>query len=413
MKTRSPRSPLRGSLQLARDAAGAVLAMARDRLDEKLGSALPITPEALARPEVVNALLARHAPPHRDAFAPVDRVRLPGIDFESSNCRNFLIELQCDAAESGVQAPPRTMYVKLPCEERITRVFGNAIGFWPLECLFCERVAHQVPIRVPEVFAVARHGARFVLLLENLAEIPGIRLFLNRDMAAGTTVECAERCLSAFAELHAGFHGWDASRRDALLPLSTHTYLSERRSRTTRALNAMAIRPAHRAAPDLFTMDLVAACEQAVTRWDAMRAAWYSGPLALVHGDSHLGNCFEYPTPDGIRVGMLDFQAVHWSKGIRDVQYFLINSLEPEVLARHEAMLIEHYVAESERFGVPLELAETRALYRAFAFQTLMTSVVPLGLGSLTERDETVRTILRRSVAAAHRLDVPGWIGSL
>ncbi|MBY0399980.1 hypothetical protein K2X89_06765 [Myxococcota bacterium] len=30
---------------------------------------------------------------------------------------------------------------------------------------------------------------------------------------------------------------------------------------------------------------------------------------------------------------MLDLQAVHGSKGIRDVQYFLIHSLEPELLA--------------------------------------------------------------------------------
>ena len=76
---------------------------------------------------------------------------------------------------------------------------------------------------------------------------------------------------------------------------------------------------------------------------------WYAEPLTLVHGDSHLANCFEYATPAGPRMGMLDFQAVHWSKGIRDVQYFLIHSLEPELLAEHEDALIDHYLAELAR----------------------------------------------------------------
>ena len=63
---------------------------------------------------------------------------------------------------------------------------------------------------------------------------------------------------------------------------------------------------------------------------------WYGEPLTLIHGDSHLANCFEYPTPGGPRMGLIDFQGMHWCKGIRDVQYFLINSLEPDLLAAHE-----------------------------------------------------------------------------
>ena len=89
------------------------------------------------------------------------------------------------------EAPPGTLYAKLPCAELGTRAFANAVGFWEVEATFCERIASQVPIRVPRVHAVARRGARFVLLLENLHETPGTRLFLNRDMAAGTTPERA------------------------------------------------------------------------------------------------------------------------------------------------------------------------------------------------------------------------------
>lgn len=39
-----------------------------------------------------------------------------------------------------------------------------------------------------------------------------------------------------------------------------------------------------------------------------------------------------------------------------------------------------------------------------------MVAVVSLGLGSLTERDETVRTVLRRSLAAVDRLGFGDWL---
>ena len=181
----------------------------------------------------------------------------------------------------------------------------------------------------------------------------------------------------------------------------------------TRAINAAAIAPAHRAAPDLFPSELVEVARRAIAGWDDLIAYWYRDPLTLIHGDSHLGNCFEYPTPDGPRMGMLDFQGVQWCAGIRDVQYFLANSLEPEVLARYELALIDHYRSAPARHGVQLDPDVAWAQYRAFSFQTLMVGVVSLGLGSLTERDTTVRTVLARGAAAVERLDFAGWLDAL
>jgi hypothetical protein len=274
-------------------------------------------------------------------------------------------------------------------------------------------VATRVPIRVPRVYAVAQRGARFVLLLENLHEILGTRLFINRDMAAGTTPERARMCLHTFAELHAAYWGWTQAQRDALIPARLHTYLAPGGREMTRALNSAAIGPAHKAAPDVFTKEHASIFRQATRKWDALLAAWYDGPLTLIHGDSHLANCFEYPTPDGPRMGMIDFQGMHWCKGIRDVQYFLINSLEPELLAAHEDELIDSYIGSLAEFGVTLDAQEAREQYRAFSFQTLMVAVTSIGLGSLTERDATVRTILRRSVAAIERLGFGDWLGGL
>jgi hypothetical protein len=403
---------LAGNLSLGWQVAAAAGRIASDRVGASLGRGLPATPEAIARPDVMSHLLRTGAPDGAAPLPPVTAVRLPGVEFESSNCRNFVVELEF-AGQPAPPGLPETAYVKLPCRALATRVFANALGFWALECAFCRRIARRVPVRIPRVYAVARRGSRFALVLEDLRAVPGARMFVNRDMAAGTTPELAARALEALAELHAGFWGWTAAQREALLPLALHPFLSPRRRAASRALNAAAIGPCRSRAPDVFSAELAALCRGALARWERLLAAWYDGPLTLAHGDSHLGNLFEVASPAGPRMGLLDFQAVHWSKGMRDVQYFLINSLAPDVLARHESRLIDHYVAELSRRGIALDPELARDQYRAFSFQTLLTAVVSYGLGGLIERESVVKTVLERSAAAVERLRFADWLDAL
>jgi aminoglycoside/choline kinase family phosphotransferase len=260
---------------------------------------------------------------------------------------------------------------------------------------------------------VAERGSRFVLLLENVAALPGARTFVNADMAAGTAPEQARRCLTAFAELHAAFYGLDSIGRERLLPLALHPHLAPHKRAAMQTLNRVAVKRAEKNAPELVTRATSTTYGRALDRWDALLASWYSGPLTLAHGDSHLANCFEYASEGGPRVGLLDFQGVHWSNGLRDVVYFLIHSLEPDVLATHESALIDHYVEEMAQRGVELDPDRTRDGYRAFSFQALMVGVVAVGLGGFTEREATVRTMLAREVAAVERLDFAGWLATV
>jgi len=383
-----------------------------DRMAEFIGGALPRRVDQLARQDVVAALLRRHCPRGSEPLPTPRSVRLPGVHFESSNCTNFLIEVEFEPASDGADLP-RSLYVKMPCPELATRAFADAVGFWNVEATFCERIATTVPIRVPRVYAVARRGARFVLLLENLGEDPATELFINRDMAAGTTPARARMCLSTLAALHAHFWGWSQARREALLPAALHPFLGPRGRDVSRALNAAAIAPAHRAAPDIFSADCVEICRLAIAKWDELIDSWYGEPLTLIHGDSHYANYFEYRGGDGPRMGMLDFQGLQWCRSMRDVHYFLTYSLETEVLAAHEDDLIEHYLDELAARGVEVDRGEARQQYRSFALQTLMVGVVSIGLGSLTEREDTVRTVLRRSVAALERQAFGDWLRQL
>jgi Ser/Thr protein kinase RdoA (MazF antagonist) len=154
---------------------------------------------------------------------------------------------------------------------------------------------------------------------------------------------------------------------------------------------------------------MVALYRNAMSKYDALMEYWFSEPLTLIHGDSHLGNFFV----TGDRMGMLDWQAVQWAKGIRDVQYFLINSMREDLLAQHERELIEHYASELGRHGVTLPCEDAFAQYRALSFQTLMTSVVSLGTASMTDMDEVLQTILARSVAAIRRVGFEDWLRAL
>jgi len=140
-----------GRLALGSHLLGAAGRIAADRIDEARGAALPRTPEQLARPEVLNALLRQGAPPGSPALPAVVSARLPGIEFESSNCRNFLVDLEFDAEARVAAPPPERVYAKIPCASLATRMFAHAVGFWQTEVAFCQRIAPHVPIRVPRV----------------------------------------------------------------------------------------------------------------------------------------------------------------------------------------------------------------------------------------------------------------------
>jgi hypothetical protein len=359
----------------------------------------------VAKPIVFNLLLAEHGT-HLAAGAEVESVELLGIKSISSNCNNSVVRVAPSASSSDL---PSTLFVKLPSAQLWTRLFCNLLGIWSNECQFYRNAASRVPIRVPDAYVVADQGSRFVLVLEDLNAAGDLRLFTNPDMIVGASVERAKLCLSAFASLHAAFHDLGHDERAAILSPELHPFCSANARALSPVLSRAAIGPCHRKAPDLFPNDMVELYRHALSHYDALMDYWYREPLTLIHGDSHLGNFFV----SGDHMGMLDWQAVQWAKGIRDVQYFLINSLQEDVLAANERTLIDHYVAELSRHGVTLDEDEAWTQYRAYSFQTLMTSVVSLGLGTMTDMDEVLQVILARSVAAVRRVGLGDWLAEL
>jgi hypothetical protein len=383
---------IRGGLYLAADAVGDVLGRSMPFKADDVA-----TPHTLARLINAGSLQADAVPVQISA---IERQDIPSV---SSNCHNLVLTLE----QPGEPTLPRSLFVKLPMESLLTRWFFTIINSWRLESHFFRHVARDLPLRTPITYATDWRSTRFYLIQENLHEDPTVELFTNPDMMTGPSLERVYSCLDTFARLHAFHYGLSRQEREAILPLEFHLFLSPTMGLAARNLNRLALKPCMKKRPGEIPADVAQVYQRTIKNWDALLDHWFSGPLSMLHGDSHLGNFFV----SGDEMGMLDWQAVHWGKGIRDVQYFLIDSLPADVLAEHERALVEYYVQRRGHHGTAIDLEQTWQEYRSFTFHTLMTIVVSIGFGALNEEQDALMVeILRRAVAAVQRVDYAGWL---
>ena len=381
--------------------AGARLAV--DALGDVAGSSLPYRAAEVATPEALGRLIRQGALAPEFVPVRISAVSRRDIPSVSSNCQNLVL----DIAQAGEPVLPDSLFVKLPMESRLTRWFFGIINAWRLESHFYRHVAPRLPLRTPVTYATRWQGTRFYLVQENLRADPVVELFTNLDMMAGPSLDRVRACLDTFARLHACHYGLDREAREAILPLDLHLFLSPGMGLVARNLNRLALKPCMKKRPGEIPPDVVAAYRRTMAHWDALLAYWFAGPLSLLHGDSHLGNFFV----SGDEMGMLDWQAAHWGKGMRDVTYFLVDSLPAATLAAHERELVAYYVTRRERHGAAIDPEQAWQEYRSFTFHALMTIVVSIGFGALNaEQDALMLEVLRRCVAAVRRADYTGWL---
>jgi hypothetical protein len=374
-----------------------------DALGDFTGISLPYKADDVATPRVLTDLINRGALPPVTAPVEITRVQRQDIPSVSSNCHNLVLTI----AQKGKQTLPPSLFVKLPMESLATRLFMDIISSWRLESHFFRHVAPGLPLRTPVTYATRWRGTRFYLVQENLHEDPSVELFTNPDMMQGPSLERVRACLDTFARLHACHYGLDRAEQLRILPLDYHPFLSPTMGVVSRNLNRLALKPCMKKLPGAIPADVVEVYRRTLKHWDALLEYWFGGPLSLLHGDSHLGNFFV----SGDEMGMLDWQAAHWGKGIRDVEYFLVDALPADVLAEHERELVDYYVQRRAHHGAAIDPEQTWQEYRGFTYHTLMTIVVSIGFGALNEeQDALMAEILDRSVAAVQRVDYAGWL---
>lgn len=391
------------SAKLAQFAAGQWGTIVVDALGDRRGSTIPFDVDDFTRPDHLNKMINSYSVEALSSPARIKTAHKQDIPSVSSNCNNVVLTVE----QHGKPVLPQSLFVKLPLPSLLTRWFFNVIGAWDLESHFCRHVAPNVPLRTPRTFATHCQGSRFFLIQENLHDDPSVKLFTNPDMMEGPSLDLARRCLDAFARLHACHYDLDNKEKEAILPFSKHLFLGQQMRLISRGLNGMGLNPCMKALPGVIPPVIEQAYRKTLANWDDLLEFWFSGPLSMLHGDSHLGNFFV----SGDEMGMLDFQAVHWGKGIRDVQYFLIYSLPADLLAANEQELVRYYVERRAVYGTAIDFDSTWQEYRSFTYHTLMTMVVSIGFGAMNEEQNTLMAeLLSRVVAAQLRVGYPQWL---
>jgi hypothetical protein len=291
---------------------------------------------------------------------------------------------------------PERMFVKLAPRDLGTRLFVGLLGLGRTEVAFYRTARPQLPVRAPEVYfaAAAGHGPRFLLLLEDL-EARGCRF---ADVGSPCDVAQAQAVMRALARLHAGF--WESPRLHRDL-----AWLGDRLEgaafRTGLFLSKAALRPALRRFGELVPAGLRGAARFVAAQRPALEAAWRRPPLTLIHGDAHLGNLFF----DGPEVGFLDWQVAQLGQGMRDVSYFLANSLAVETRRAHAETLIRLYLAGLAEAGGPaLPFSVAWEQFRLHALYAWISALVTAAATTL-QRERIVRAALERSSAAVVELE--------
>jgi hypothetical protein len=378
--------------------------ISKDALFDLTGNSFSFNPEVIIQAKALNSIINHHGVtplPSPAAITEVKRLDVPSI---SSNCNTLVVSIEQDGIEKTL---PDSLFIKLPSPALATRWFLNLIDSWKLETYFFQHVAHTLPIQTPKTYAALTQGTRFCIIQEDLNADSSIKLFTNFDMLSGPSIEQTKQCLDTFAQLHAAHYDMTKDEQIALLPLDYHPFFGEKMEVVSRALINISLSPCIKKHPKAMTEDQINVYKKTINNWDSLSDYWFTGPLSLCHGDSHLGNFYL----KGTEMGMLDFQAVHWGNGIRDVQYFLIDSLPANILAEHERDLIQYYVERRGVHGTAIDFETSWQEYRSFTFHTWMTIVVSIGLAAMNEeQDALMAEILMRSVAAIERVDFSQWL---
>ncbi|MCZ7528574.1 MAG: phosphotransferase [Acidimicrobiia bacterium] len=270
--------------------------------------------------------------------------------------------LQLTWNDEGVEADlPTNLFVKATSPSPKNRTMVAALWMAINEVKFYTQVRPTLGDIAPRCYyARAGHGARFVLLLDDLVEL-GARPVLHGDEF---TIDHARALVDTLAQLHAVY--WRSPRLETDLswaaPMTGRPGFSllARQFRVTRR-KFLAQADERELGPRVRRM------LRLLNEHDLdLYRTWSEGPQTFVHGDSHVGNT--YATADG-RAGLLDWQVVFRTRGTREVSYLIVGALTRELRQAHEKELIQRYLDRLAEAGVsdPPTFEQAFDDYRFFA----------------------------------------------
>jgi hypothetical protein len=308
--------------------------------------------------------------------------------------------------EAGLAAGlPEHVFVKSTPLSAKNRTMVATLGMAVNEARFYNEAAAELEGVAPHAwYAKAGMGARFLIVLDDIVAAGG-RPYALAD-------ECdlahAQGLIDAFTTLHARF--WESPRLSRELSW-VRTWSTRTGYGVLKAFYARGRRGSLRRERPEMTPRVRAVAAALDAHSEAYYREFESGPLTLLHGDSHLGNTFAWP--DG-RSGLLDWQVIWRGPGLREVSYWMTTGLEPDTRRTHERDLIARYLEGLRRGGVQdvpsLDAAFER--YRLFAAEAWDATAMTVNWPGLQAQENT-DAAFRRACATVDDLDTAALMNRL
>jgi hypothetical protein len=310
--------------------------------------------------------------------------------------RSLAVSWNAAGAEAGL---PTRLFVKGTSRSPRNRTMVAALSMAIQEVRFYAEVRPQLGDIAPRAYSMrAGHGARFMLVLEDLTE-RGARPVTSDEHL---TVAHARSVIDALAELHARFWRSPRLERDLawaapMVKRSGFDLLARQFRRVRRRFLAES-EPRQVSPRTRRMLRLLNDHDYEIYR------SWSDGPQTLVHGDPHMGNT--YALPDG-RAGLLDWQVVFRTRGVREISYCLVPALDTDLRRAHERSLLARYLDGLAAAGVkdPPGFDEAWDDYRFFAHDAWDSVALTILWAGLHPPDALERAY-RRCCAAVEDLAV-------
>jgi hypothetical protein len=294
---------------------------------------------------------------------------------------------------------PGSVFVKLAPFSEEQRTFLRKVGLGVAEARLYEAVGDELPVRIPRVWHSAYDlgDGSFVMVLEDLTA-SGCRFPTPAD---DDMLSVAESLMDELALLHATYRGRELpwlTPPDGMRRKPTDSAVAARRTHFIQlGLDQFGdeMGPAFRALAELY-----------IARSGDVIALFGEGEQTLIHGDDHCGNLFV----DGDRTGLYDWAVAARAPGVRDVAYFLCNSLPVETRRAEGDSLLRRYLAALAGNGWALDERGAFDQYRLFSIYSWVAAVSTAAMGTQWQPVEVTRPALISTTAAIEDLDVVGLL---
>jgi len=293
---------------------------------------------------------------------------------------------------------PDTLFCKLAPFDSKQRAFIDFTGIGVMEARFYEALGEEVPVRLPRCWYAAVDGRSYVMVLEDL------------DAAGCTWVADPASTVTELAKLHAMF--WESPRFTTDLAwVPERAGFGEGGGKGADA--ARAAGQFIRVALDRFAHEMPPVFD-AIGRLYAERTAdildlWDEGERTFIHGDPHGGNLFD----DHGRTGFYDWAMCSHSPGMRDVAYYLCNSIPSDTRHAIECDLLDLYRHTLAAQGVTLDAALTAKQYRLFAVYSWVSATSTAAVGSRWQPSDRALAAMERATRAVEDCDSIGLLKEL